>query len=159
MRARVADHHPRTTFHTVSTASVSSDLHDGPDFGAFCPLLEHLCTILAPQFTRRAVFSRSFRISDAVGKYQPVEKPLRAPLRALFEGPAPRFCSVLAVFPERLDTIWSIDRSDSDFFNRLVPSTHSVNKGQTEGLRLLHPVPTILIALLPQHQRTSAVPY
>jgi len=56
---------------------------------------------------------------------QPVEKLLHAPLRALFEGSTPRFCSVLAVFAERLDTIWSIERSDSEFFNRLEPSTHS----------------------------------
>jgi hypothetical protein len=34
-----------------------------------------------------------------------------------------------------------------------------VNKGKKEGLRLLHPVPTTLIALLLLHQHTSAVPY
>jgi hypothetical protein len=56
---------------------------------------------------------------------QPVEKLLHAPLRALFEGLTARFRSVLAVFLERFDTMWSMDRSNTDFFNRLNPSTHS----------------------------------
>jgi hypothetical protein len=50
---------------------------------------------------------------------QPVEKLLHAHLGALIEDSAPQFCSVLAVFFERIDAIRSIGRSDSDFFNRL----------------------------------------
>jgi hypothetical protein len=58
------------------------------------------------------------------GIEQPVEKLLNALLRALFEGSTPRYCSVLAVFPECLDTIWPIEGSDSDFFNRLMSSAN-----------------------------------
>src|SRR5687768_5719763 len=47
------------------------------------------------------------------------------------------FCSVLAVFPERLDAIWSIDRSDSDFFNRLDHSTKIVVYLTWDSCRML----------------------
>jgi hypothetical protein len=60
----------QTTFSTswfVPTASLSSDLLSGLDFGCLALYFEYLYHPLAPQCARQAMFSRSFRISDAVG--------------------------------------------------------------------------------------------
>ena len=51
----------------VPTASLSSGLLSGLGFGCLSPCFERLHNPFAPQYVRQSLFSRSFRISDAVG--------------------------------------------------------------------------------------------
>src|SRR5829696_2286526 len=128
MRARVANHHPETTFHTASTASLSvvslRDVDFGPLLAAFGRVLRIFVTVSLPKCARRAVLGKSFCVSDAVGTSQPVEKLLHVPIRSPFADSTPRSCSVLVVVSRRLDLIWRTGWLDHDFFNRLKPSTH-----------------------------------
>ena len=59
-------------------------------------------------------------VSDAVGKHLAVEKLLRVIVCPPFRGSRHRFCSVLGWILSILALFWTTDRSDGDFFNKLV---------------------------------------
>src|SRR5215217_8019873 len=67
----------------------------------FASLFERLRNLLAPQYTRRAVSSRSSRTSDAVGRLQLVEKgtcrEITKPASALAWSPLPHSQQLLRV--------------------------------------------------------------
>jgi hypothetical protein len=62
---------------------------------------------------------------------QPVEKLLHAlcAFRSMIQDPA--YVGFEPWFPSVLTLIWALDRSDTDFFNRLVPYGRLVKIGKT----------------------------
>jgi integrase len=81
------------------------------------------------------------------GRGQPVEKILHAPLRASIEDSAPRFCSVLAVFSECTDAIWSTDLNRHNVTQRsFKPLLAKAGLPQIRFHDLRHTAATVLLS-------------